>query len=290
MNLDIFATSLLTGISLGMVYVMMAVGLSIILGMMDIPNFAHGVMYQLGAYTTFAVLAVIPSFTVALLLVPVVVAVVGLLTEYFGLRRLYASGLYPQLLFLFAFSLVLRETIIIIWGSAGMSLMPPAILQGTIDLGVTEYPVYRLFIIVFAALIVWAVWLFLSKTKYGAIVRAGIENKEMVSALGINVQRLFTFIFALGAGLAGLGGALISPLRGTNTDMGIDILPIAFVVVVIGGLGNFQGAIVAGLLVGITQNLIVWFWPAASLVSIFFLMALVLLIRPQGLFGMEGRK
>ncbi len=290
MTLEIFVTSLLTGISLGMVYVIMAVGLSIILGMMDIPNFAHGVLYQLGAYTTFAVMAFIPSFTVALLVVPLVVAVVGLAAESLGLRRIYASGLYPQLLFLYAFSLVLRETIIIIWGTAGMSIMPPKILQGTVDLGITEYPVYRLFLIVFAAFIVWAVWLFLTKTRYGAIVRAGIENKEMVSALGINVQRLFSFIFALGAGLAGLGGALITPLRGTNADMGTDILPVCFVVVVIGGLGNFQGAIVAGLLVGLTQNFIVWFWPAASLVSIFFLMAAVIVVRPQGLFGEEGRK
>ena len=290
MTLEIFVTSLLTGISLGMVYVIMAVGLSIILGMMDIPNFAHGVLYQLGAYSTFAVMAVVPSFTVALLVVPLVVAVVGLAAESLGLRRIYASGLYPQLLFLYAFSLVLRETIIIIWGTAGMSIMPPKILQGTVDLGITEYPVYRLFLIVFAAFIVWAVWLFLTKTRYGAIVRAGIENKEMVSALGINVQRLFSFIFALGAGLAGLGGALITPLRGTNADMGTDILPVCFVVVVIGGLGNFQGAIVAGLLVGLTQNFIVWFWPAASLVSIFFLMAAVLVVRPQGLFGEEGRK
>ena len=290
MTLEIFVTSLLTGISLGMVYVIMAVGLSIILGMMDIPNFAHGVLYQLGAYSTFAVMAVVPSFTVALLVVPLVVAVVGLAAESLGLRRIYASGLYPQLLFLYAFSLVLRETIIIIWGTAGMSIMPPKILQGTVDLGITEYPVYRLFLIVFAAFIVWAVWLFLTKTRYGAIVRAGIENKEMVSALGINVQRLFSFIFALGAGLAGLGGALITPLRGTNADMGTDILPVCFVVVVIGGLGNFQGAIVAGLLVGLTQNFIVWFWPAASLVSIFFLMAAVIVVRPQGLFGEEGRK
>lgn len=290
MNLEIFATSMLTGISQGMVYVIMAVGLSIILGMMDIPNFAHGVLYQLGAYSTFAVMAVVPSFTVALLVAPLLVAVVGLAAESLGLRRIYASGLFPQLLFLYAFSLVLRETIIIIWGTAGMSIMPPQILQGTVDLGITDYPLYRLFLIVFAAFIVWTVWLFLTKTRYGAIVRAGIENKEMVSALGINVQRLFSFIFALGAGLAGLGGALITPLRGTNADMGTDILPVCFVVVVIGGLGNFQGAIVAGLLVGITQTFFVWFWPAASLVSIFFLMAAVLVVRPQGLFGEEGRK
>jgi len=290
MNLEIFATSMLTGISQGMVYVIMAVGLSIILGMMDIPNFAHGVLYQLGAYSTFAVMAVVPSFTVALLVAPLLVAVVGLAAESLGLRRIYASGLFPQLLFLYAFSLVLRETIIIIWGTAGMSIMPPKILQGTVNLGITDYPLYRLFLIVFAAFIVWTVWLFLTKTRYGAIVRAGIENKEMVSALGINVQRLFSFIFALGAGLAGLGGALITPLRGTNADMGTDILPVCFVVVVIGGLGNFQGAIVAGLLVGITQTFFVWFWPAASLVSIFFLMAAVLVVRPQGLFGEEGRK
>jgi branched-chain amino acid transport system permease protein len=180
--------------------------------------------------------------------------------------------------------------IILVWSPVGVSVVPPKLFAGAVNLGVTYYPTYRLFLILFAGAIVLGVWLFLERTTYGAIIRAGIENKEMVSAIGVNVHRLFTLTFGLGAGLAGLGGALILPLRGTNPDMGVDILPTCFVVVVVGGMGNFPGAIVAGLLIGISQSVIVYFWPAASMVSIFLVMTAVLLIRPMGLFGVEGRR
>ncbi|MBW2147864.1 MAG: branched-chain amino acid ABC transporter permease [Deltaproteobacteria bacterium] len=290
MDIGVLLTPVLTGITLGMAYVVMAVGLTFILGMLDIPNFAHGAFYALGAYLTFTVMQVVPSFWVGLVVAPVLVAGVAMASELWGIRPLYAAGLYPQLLFTFALSLVIRELIILIWSPVGMSVIPPKLLAGAVDLGVTYYPTYRLFLIFFAGAIVLGVWLFLERTKYGAIIRAGIENKEMVSALGINIHRLFTFVFGLGAGLAGLGGALILPLRGTNPDMGLDILPTCFVVVVVGGMGNFPGAIVAGLLIGISQSVIVYFLPQASMVSIFVVMAVVLLIRPQGLFGEEGRK
>ncbi|MFQ6672384.1 MAG: branched-chain amino acid ABC transporter permease [Candidatus Tectimicrobiota bacterium] len=290
MDIGVLVTPLLTGITLGMVYVIMAVGLTFILGMLDIPNFAHGALYALGAYLAFTVMQVVPNFWVALVVAPLLVAAVGMATELWGIRALYGAGLYPQLLFTFALSLVIRELIILIWSPVGMSTMPPELLRGAVNLGVTYYPTYRLFLMLFAGGIVLAVWLFLERTKFGAIIRAGIENKEMVSALGINVHRLFTFTFGLGAGLAGLGGALIFPLRGTNPDMGLDILTTCFVVVVVGGMGNFPGAIVAGLFIGVSQSAIVYFWPRASMVSIFFVMAVVLLLRPQGFFGEEGRK
>jgi branched-chain amino acid transport system permease protein len=290
MEIGALVSPLLTGVTLGMIYVVMAIGLTFILGMLDIPNFAHGALFALGAYLTFTIMRVIPSFWVGLLVAPLLVAIIGMAIEMGGVRLLYKAGLYPQLLLLFAVSLVIREVIILIWGTVGFSIMPPDLLGGAVNLGVTYYPTYRLFIILFAGLIVVGVWLFLERTRYGAIIRAGIENKEMVNALGINIQRLFTYTFGLGAGLAGIGGALILPLRGTNTDMGTDILPTCFVVVVVGGMGNFPGAIVAGLLIGISQGVIVYFWPSASLVSMFFVMTLILLIRPQGLFGEEGRK
>ena len=290
MDIGVLITPLLTGITLGMAYVIMAVGLTFILGMMDIPNFAHGALYALGAYFTFTIMDLVSSFWLGLLIAPFLVAVVAMVCELWGIRRLYSAGLYPQLLFLFAVSLVLRELIIIVWSPVGMSVVPPKLLAGAVNLGVTYYPTYRLFLIFFAGAIVFGVWLFLERTKYGAIIRAGIEKKEMVSALGIDVHRLFTLTFGFGAGLAGLGGALILPLRGTNPDMGSDILPTCFVVVVVGGMGNFPGAIVAGLLIGISQSVIVYFWPQASMVSIFIVMAVILLLRPQGLFGEEGRK
>lgn len=290
MDIGALVTPVLTGITLGMAYVIMTVGLTFILGMMDIPNFAHGALYALGAYFAFTIMKLVPSFWVALLVAPVLVAGVAMACERWGVRLLYTAGLYPQLLFLFAVSLVIRELIILVWSPIGMSVIPPKLFAGALNLGVTYYPTYRLFLILFAGAIVLGTWLFLERTRYGALIRAGIENKEMVSALGIDVHRLFTFTFGLGAGLAGLGGALILPLRGTNPDMGVDILPTCFVVLVVGGMGNFPGAIVAGLLIGISQSVIVYFWPQASMVSIFMVMAVVLLIRPEGLFGEEGRR
>jgi branched-chain amino acid transport system permease protein len=149
------------------------------------------------------------------------------------------------------------------------------------------FPVYRLFVLVTASIIIFLLWVFLEKTKYGAIIRAGIENKEMVSALGINIYMLFTLTFGLGALLAGLAGALILPIRGAYPAMGLDILLISFVVTVLGGMGSLVGVLLAGLLVGVVQSLIVLFWPSASMVSVFAVMALGLIVRPQGFFGIR---
>jgi branched-chain amino acid transport system permease protein len=156
-----------------------------------------------------------------------------------------------------------------------------------VDLGLTIYPKYRLFVMVMAGLLVLGAWLFFEKTRYGAIMRAGIENREMVSLLGIDVHRLFTAAFGLGAYLAGIAGALTAPIRGLNPFMGVDMLGIAFVVVALGGLGNLPGAIVAGLMIGVAQSLVALVWTEASVAVIFAVMAVVLLVRPQGLFGIR---
>jgi branched-chain amino acid transport system permease protein len=168
-----------------------------------------------------------------------------------------------------------------------MSQLPPPVLRGGVDLGITFYPKYRLFVMVAAGLLVLGTWLFLEKTRYGAIMRAGIEDKEMVSLLGIDIHRLFTAAFALGCAMAGLAGALTAPIRGLNPWMGVDMLGIAFVVVALAGLGNLLGSIVAGLLVGVAQSLVALFWPEASVAVIFAVMAAILLVRPQGLFGIR---
>ena len=158
---------------------------------------------------------------------------------------------------------------------------------GGVDLGFTFYPKYRLFVMLMAGLLVLLTWLFLEKTKYGAIMRAGIENKEMVSLLGIDIHRVFTVAFAIGAFLAGIAGALTAPIRGLSPQMGVDMLGIAFVVVALGGLGNLLGAIAAGLLIGVAQAVVAAYWTEASTAVIFAVMALVLLVRPQGMFGIR---
>jgi branched-chain amino acid transport system permease protein len=270
-----------------MLYALMGIGLSIITGILNIPNFAHGAMFAVGAYLVYSVLDALGNFWVALLLAPVGVAVLGLAIEYLGIRRLYAAGHDYQLLLTFGLSLIVTEGIIIVWGPVGMSQPPPPLLRGGVDLGIMIYPKYRLFVMAMAGLLVLAAWLFLEKTRYGAIMRAGIEDKEMVSLLGIDIHRLFTAAFGLGAYLAGIAGALTAPIRGLNPLMGVDMLGIAFVVVALGGLGNLPGAIVAGLLIGVAQSLVALVWPEASVAVIFAVMAAVLLVRPQGLFGIR---
>ena len=270
-----------------MLYALMGIGLSIITGILNIPNFAHGAMFAVGAYLIYTVLNTLGNFWLALLLAPVGVAVLGLAIEYLGIRRLYATGHDYQLLLTFGLSLIITEGIILVWGPVGMSQPPPPLLRGGVDLGITTYPKYRLFVMVMAGLLVLTAWLFLEKTRYGAIMRAGIEDKEMVSLLGIDIHRLFTAAFALGAYLAGIAGALTAPIRGLNPWMGVDMLGIAFVVVALAGLGNLLGSIVAGLVVGVAQSLVALVWPEASVAVIFAVMAAVLLVRPQGLLGIR---
>ena len=285
--MNLLLGQILNGIATGMLYALMGLGLALIAGILNIPNFAHGALFAVGAYLTVTAISAVGNFWVALVLAPLGVALLGLLIEYAGIRRLYAAGHDYQLLFTFGLSLILAEGIILIWGPVGISQLPPDILRGGVDLGFTFYPKYRLFVMVVAGLLVVATWLFLEKTRYGAIMRAGIENKEMVSLLGIDIHRLFTVAFALGAYLAGIAGALTAPIRGLSPGMGVDMLGIAFVVVALGGMGNILGAIAAGLLIGIAQAVVAAYWIEASVVVIYLVMAAVLVFRPQGLFGIR---
>jgi branched-chain amino acid transport system permease protein len=285
--LSLLLAQILNGIATGMLYALMGLGLSLITGILNIPNFAHGALFAVGAYLLVTVVGLLGNFWLGLLIAPLGVALLGLLIEYVGIRRLYKAGHDYQLLFTFGLSLILAEGIILIWGPVGISHLPPAILRGGMDLGFTFYPKYRLFVMVTAGLLVLLTWLFLEKTRYGAIMRAGIENKEMVSLLGIDIHWLFTIAFALGAYLAGIAGALTAPIRGLSPGMGVDMLGIAFVVVALGGLGNLLGAIAAGLLIGVAQAIVAAYWTEASTAVIYAVMAIVLLWRPQGLFGIR---
>src|SRR5436305_5682055 len=270
-----------------MLYALMGLGLSLITGVLNIPNFAHGALFGVGAYFLVSVVGVLGNFWLGLFIAPLGVALLGLAIEWAGVRRLYAAGHDYQLLFTFGLALILNELIIVIWGPVGISHLPPAILRGGVDLGFTFYPKYRLFVMVMAGLLVVATWLFLEKTRYGAIMRAGIENKEMVSLLGIDIHRLFTAAFAIGAYLAGIAGALTAPIRGLNPGMGVDMLGIAFVVVALGGLGNLLGLIPAWLLIGVAQAAVAAYWSGASTAVVAVVVSALLLVRPQGLFGIR---
>ena len=284
MNLSLLAGAILNGLVTGMLYALMGIGLSLILGLLNIPNFAHGVLYALGAYVMVSGTKAF-GFVGGALAALVVVAVLGAVIETLGVRRL--SRVHPDytLLLTFGLSLILTESIILVWGPVGITSQPPALLAGSVDLGVTLYPKYRLVVMVVTAVLVLASYLFVTRTRYGAIIRAGIEDKDMAAALGINIRRVFTVTFAAGAGLAALGGALMTPVRGLLPTMGLDILPFAFVVVVLGGLGSLPGAILAGLLVGVVQSLMTAIWPPGADASVFVLMTLGIIARPQGLLG-----
>jgi branched-chain amino acid transport system permease protein len=285
--LTLLLAQILNGIATGMLYALMGLGLSLITGVLNIPNFAHGALFAIGAYLLVSFAGILGNFWLGLLVAPLGVALIGLVIEYAGIRRLYAAGHDYQLLFTFGLALILNELIIVIWGPVGISHLPPAILRGGVDVGFTFYPKYRLFVMLMAGMLVILTWLFLEKTRYGAIMRAGIENREMVSLLGIDIHKLFTAAFSIGCFLAGIAGALIAPIRGLSPGMGVDMLGIAFVVVALGGLGNLLGAIAAGLIIGIAQAVVAAYWTEASTAVIFAVMAVVLLVRPQGLFGIR---
>ena len=281
----LIAGQVLNGLATGMLYAMVGVGLTLVLGVLNIPNFAHGTLYAFGAYFTFTVANWTDSFYLGVLIGPLLVVLIGFVIESQGIRRLYGAHHDYQLLFLFAIALILQETVILIWGPVGFSLLPPKNLAGGVDLGFIVYPKYRLALMLFTATIVLALYLLMTRTIVGAILRAGIENREMVKVLGININKVFLFTFGLGAYLAGLAGALSTPIWGLTPSMGLDILPICFVIVVIAGLGSILGAIGAGIIIGLAQSLTTIWWPEASNVVIYFMMCLTIILRPQGLFG-----
>ena len=289
MNLQFVVMQLFNGLILGSIYVILSLGLTIIFGMLGIINFAHGAFYMFGAFVAYTIIAyLIPNFWVALILGPIALALFGAAWEAFILRRLYNLPPLYIMLFTFGLMLVLQDFIRMVFGAAGVPFRTPASLDGAINLGFMVYPKYRLFLILITALVSFGVWLFLSKTRLGAIIRAGTDNSIMVDALGINISKIFTLVFGLGIGLAGLAGVLAAPLQNVSHLMGVDILVDCFVVVVIGGMGSISGSIVGGLIVGEIIALGVMVWPPMAHTLIYIFMAAFLLIRPRGLFGREA--
>lgn len=285
MTVSLLVAQLVNGLAVGALYALMAFGLSIIKGLLNVPNFAHGALYLVGAYVAYAVAEATGSFWLGLLAAALAAGVLGTAIERLLVRRLYGGGYLLQLLLLFGAALVLEQTVIVIWGGLGRSMAPPSWLSGAVDFGVSPFPRYLLFVMLASLAIILVVWALIERTRFGARIRAGIERPEMAESLGINIQTLFTAAFALGAGLAGLAGALSVPLTGISVTMGTDMLAIALVVVVLGGLGSIYGGILAGLLVGVVQSMAALWVPQASTVVIYAAMILVLAVRPQGLLG-----
>ncbi|MBC7938315.1 MAG: branched-chain amino acid ABC transporter permease [Chitinophagaceae bacterium] len=285
---SLIALQLVTGVALGAVYALLALGLSLIFGMLTVVNFAHGAFFMVGAFMGLYFLGLTGNFWFSLVLTPLAVGALGLLVERFLVRRLYGRGIDDPLLLTFGLSWVLIEAMRVLFGIEGLPSSTPAMLRGAVDLGFGFFPKYRLFLIFATALVVLALWLFLEKTRYGLIVRAGARDGEIVRVLGVDVARVWWMVFGIGTAIAGLSGVLAAPTRAVNPEMGIHVLAESFVVTVVGGMGSLPGAVVAGLLVGIVFSLTSLFAPDLAELSIFVLMALVLLVRPQGLFGKSG--
>jgi branched-chain amino acid transport system permease protein len=271
-----------------MIFVLLAIGLSLIFGLLTVVNFAHGSLYMLGAYFGVFVFGVTGNFWLSLIIAPLMVGTVGLLIERFLIRRLYGRSPDDPLLLTFGLSLIIVEGVRIIWGKIGLTIDPPKALGTAVNLGFMNFPAYRLFVIAVTVAVLVAIWLFLERTNVGLIIRAGSRDPLMVRALGIDLSRIWLLVFGIGTGLAGLAGILAGPMRGVYAEMGVTMVIESFVVIVVGGMGSLVGAVVAGLLMGQVVGLTTYFAPALAEIMVFVAMAVVLLVRPSGLFGEAG--
>ena len=287
-ELSTLLAQVFTGLVLGMIYVLLAIGLSLIFGLMTVVNFAHGALFMLGAYFGVFLLTYTRSFWVALIVAPLMVGALGLLMERFLIRRLYGRSPDDPLLLTFGLSLILIEGVKVFWGKIGLTLDPPRALAGAVDLGFMAFPAYRLFLIAVTVAVLVGLYFFLGRTNIGLIIRAGSRDPLMVRALGIDLGRIWLVVFGIGTALAGLAGILAGPMRGAYAEMGVTMVIESFVVIVVGGMGSLLGAVVAGLLIGQVVGLTTLFLPKAAEIMVFLVMAVVLLVRPSGLFGEAG--
>ena len=276
-------SQLLNGFVLGLLYALIALGFMLILGVMGVINFSHGILFAWGAYFAFT-LRPIMGFWPALLISPILVGMMGLALE-FAVRRSYGKDPLFGLLLTFGAAMALEQIIRMIWGAVGYAIPAPKFVAGPIHFGFMPYSKYRLFLAGLAVVLILLVWLFLEKTPYGAIIKAGAFDSEMVMALGIDLRRLRTLVFGLGSALAGIAGVIAAPLWSIKPTMGVDAIMPAFVVVVIGGVGSFWGTILGGLIVGIATSISVMFMPRTSQIIMYVLMAIIILIRPRGIMG-----
>jgi branched-chain amino acid transport system permease protein len=285
MDTELILMQLFSGVALGAILVITALGLSIIFGMLGVVNFAHGALFMVGAYAGLWVASLTGSFWWGLLVAPIMIGVFGMAIEYVLIRPLYGRSIDDPLLLTFGLSYVLVEGVRIVFGSDGIPFPTPSSLTGVVDLGVGFFPIYRIFVVGVVFLVVVLLWMGLEKTKFGLIVRAGARDPTMMKVLGVENSKVWLLVFGLGVGLASLGGVLSGPMRSVNPEMGALVLAEAFVVTVIGGLGSLVGSIIAGLLVGVVISMTALFAPEMATIVMFALMAIVLLVRPQGLFG-----
>ena len=307
MDWNLFLTQFLNGLQLGLLLFLLASGLTLIFGIMDFINLAHGSFYMVGAYFCATLTLLTGSFALAILISLAGVFVVGLIIESSIVKKLYQHDHLDQVLVTFGLILCFDTLVHLIWGPEGMAIPLPRILDVQINFGSLVFPTYRVIIIVGGLLVAIGLYVLVMKTRLGMLIRAGASNRVMVSALGVNINRLYMIVFALGAALAGLAGLLIAPITETSIGMGNEIIIVAFVVVIVGGIGSIKGAFYAALIIGLIDTMGRSYLddflklfisiqnaetaaPALSSMLIYILMAVILAVRPQGLFPPAGAR
>ncbi|WP_042141948.1 branched-chain amino acid ABC transporter permease [Paucisalibacillus sp. EB02] len=286
--MDLIASLTVNGLATGMLIFLLAAGLTLIFGLMSVLNFAHGGLFIWGAYAGVWIYYVTNSFLLAIIVAIVTGLVLGLITERLIIRPVYGNHI-QQILITLGFMLVLQELIKVAFGPDQKAVHPPAWLEGSFQMGDVILIKYRLFIIAIGFLLFLTIYLILKKTRIGLIVRAGVMDREMVQTLGINIRFVFMAVFMVGAALAALSGVLHAPYSGViYAEMGLEFSILAFIVVVIGGMGSFTGSLFAAILVGLAQAFMAYYVPALSLAVNMLIMTVVLIFRPQGLFKVKG--
>lgn len=286
MDFSAFISQFFVGLSRAMILFIVCGGLSFVLGVLRVPNIAHGSLYMIGAFATFTLTKIIPGssgFWIALILAPLLVALISLIAERGLFCHLYQREHLMLLLFTFAISLILSDLVKIVWGAEYRSVSPPPLLKGSVTILGASLPRYNLFLIIIGPIVAIALWFFTNKTRIGKISRAAAVDMEMVGVLGINVSWVFAIAFVIGCYLAGVGGALVAPTASIIIGMDHSLIIEAFLIVIIGGLGNMWGALVGSLIFGITQSLGVLIWPQFAIVFPYMAVVIILLLRPKGL-------
>lgn len=278
---------LLNGLTLGVMYVLIASGLSLIFGLMDIINFAHGTLYMLGAYFGLMLYKLTGNFWLALVAAPLIVGSLGMLLERLTFRPLYGRTPLYHILLTFGLVLVLTNAAELLWGKSYVLFSRPPELSGTAHFLGIVYPKYKLFVLGMGVVVMALFGFLIKKTRFGLIIRAGAHDREITSAFGIDISKYFTLVFGFGVALAAVAGVVLGPILSVNPHMGDGIIITAFVVVVVGGLGSLPGAVLAGLLIGVLESFSKILFPAFTGAMMYIVMALVLILRPQGLMGTE---
>ena len=281
-------SQLLLGLVNGSFYAILSLGLAVIFGLLNVINFAHGALFMLGALLTWMGLEYLEvHYWVMLLLAPLIVGVLGVLIERFLLQWIYKLDHLYGLLLTLGLTMVIEGVFRSIYGVSGLGYDTPEVLEGATDLGFMILPNYRAWVVVASIVVCLATWYVIERTKLGAYLRAGTENPRLVEAFGVNVPVMITLTYAFGAALAAFAGVLAAPVYQVTPLMGQNLIIVVFAVVVIGGMGSIMGSILTGLGLGVIEGLTKVFWPEASSTVVFFIMVIVLLIRPAGLFGKE---